>query len=123
MLVDIREKYLDGSRRLKIAQSLGPFDDHRSAGLVKNFFQPKSFQTPGFDAVEIDVVDRNSTFILIDQRKGRARHFVRILDAKRFSESLRKQRFTGPKVAIKKDVCRQRERAGKVSGKFQGLLL
>src|SRR5262249_2030670 len=86
----------------------GPLDNHCSLRIIKNILQPKSIQFSVFDPVQIDMVDFYSTSVLVDQCECRAGDVIHGLNAKSSSQTSSECRFTCAKIAVKKDVCRQR---------------
>src|SRR5689334_13301379 len=121
MLIEVGEKYLCCFGRFKAAETLGPFDNNSGPGIVENLVEPKAVEGSGFDAVEIDVVDGDPAFVLVDQRECGARDFARVFDAECLRQSFREKRLARAEVAIKKYVCRQLHRPCKLLRGLQRL--
>ena len=84
MLVRVGEKYLHRIGGVETAESLGPFYNDHDIRRVKDFLQTKSGQFTRFDTVEVDVIDRDAAFVLIDDRKRGACNFRDVGDTESF---------------------------------------
>src|SRR5689334_6588391 len=103
MLINVGEKYLGGARRLEGAQPLGPFDNDGRVRLIEDFVESEALKSAGFQTVEVDVVDRDFAFVLVDQCECRAGNFAGIVDAKTFTKALCEVSLSRAEFTIKKD--------------------
>jgi len=105
----------------EIPDAIGPFDDDDGVG-ADEFIETEGFELSGLlQSIRVDVVEKKSSFVFVDEGEGGAGHLMGVFDVEPFRDSFDEVSFSGSQLADESDDFAALERAAKGATVLDGL--